>query len=31
MALERKGVLWVDGEMVPFADATTHLLSHALH
>ncbi len=31
MALERKGVLWVDGEMVPFADATTHVLSHALH
>ena len=31
MALERKGVLWSDGEMVPFADATTHVLSHALH
>jgi branched-chain amino acid aminotransferase len=31
MALERKGVLWVDGEMVKFADATTHVLSHALH
>jgi branched-chain amino acid aminotransferase len=31
MALERKGTLWVEGEMVPFADATTHVLSHALH
>ncbi|MCK6480218.1 MAG: branched-chain amino acid transaminase [Planctomycetaceae bacterium] len=31
MALEKKGVLWVDGEMVPFADATTHVLSHGLH
>ena len=31
MALERKGTLWVDGEMVPFAQATTHVLSHALH
>ena len=31
MALERKGFLWSDGEMVPFEDATTHVLSHALH
>jgi branched-chain amino acid aminotransferase len=31
MALEQKGFLWSDGEMVPFAQATTHVLSHALH
>jgi len=31
MALERKGFLWTDGEMVPFEQATTHVLSHALH
>jgi len=31
MALERKGTLWVDGEMVPFEAATTHVLSHVLH
>jgi branched-chain amino acid aminotransferase len=31
MALERKGVLWCDGEIVPFEQATTHVLSHALH
>ena len=31
MSLERKGFLWSDGEMVPFADASTHVLSHALH
>lgn len=23
--------IWMDGEMVPFADARTHVLSHALH
>lgn len=31
MALERRGFLWSDGEMVPFEEATTHVLSHALH
>jgi len=31
MALERTGVLWRDGELVPFDQATTHVLSHALH
>jgi len=31
MALERKGFLWSDGEMIPFEEATTHVLSHALH
>jgi branched-chain amino acid aminotransferase len=31
MALERKGSIWADGEMVPFDDASTHVLSHALH
>ncbi len=31
MALEQKGVLWVDGRLVPFAAATTHVLSHGLH
>ncbi len=31
MPLERKGTIWMDGEMVPFAEATTHVLSHVLH
>jgi branched-chain amino acid aminotransferase len=31
MALERKGVVWCDGRLVPFADASTHVLSHAIH
>ena len=31
MALERKGLIWSDGEMIPFERAQTHVLSHALH
>ena len=31
MALERTGVIWRDGSLVPFEDATTHALSHAIH
>jgi branched-chain amino acid aminotransferase len=31
MALERKGTLWVDGEMVPFSQATVHVFAHGLH
>jgi branched-chain amino acid aminotransferase len=27
----RPGVIWYDGKMVPWADATLHVLSHALH
>jgi branched-chain amino acid aminotransferase len=28
---DRDGVIWYDGEMVPWRDATTHVLSHTLH
>lgn len=28
---QREGVIWMDGEMVPWADAKLHVLSHALH
>jgi branched-chain amino acid aminotransferase len=27
----RPGVIWYDGKLVPWADATLHVLSHALH
>ena len=28
---DRDGVIWFDGEMVPWRDAQVHVLSHALH
>jgi len=28
---DRDGVIWLDGEMVPWRDANVHVLSHALH
>ena len=28
---DRPGRIWYDGEMVPWQDATLHVLSHALH
>jgi branched-chain amino acid aminotransferase len=28
---ERDGVIWLDGQIVPWRDARTHVLSHALH
>ena len=28
---DRDGVIWMDGEMVPWRDAKLHVLSHALH
>ncbi len=28
---DRDGVIWVDGEMVPWREAKTHLLTHTLH
>ncbi len=28
---DRDGVIWSDGELVPWRDATTHVLSHTLH
>ena len=28
---ERNGVIWVDGKIVPWADAKLHVLSHGLH
>ena len=28
---KREGVIWYNGEYVPWADATLHVLSHALH
>ncbi len=28
---QRDGVIWMDGEMVPWGDAKLHVLSHALH
>ena len=27
----RPGVIWYDGEMVPWQDAKLHVLNHALH
>jgi branched-chain amino acid aminotransferase len=29
--VEPSELIWVDGELVPWADATVHVLSHALH
>ena len=28
---DRDGMIWYDGEMVPWRDAKLHVLSHALH
>lgn len=28
---DRDGVIWYDGKMVPWREATTHVLSHSLH
>ncbi|KPQ27999.1 MAG: branched-chain amino acid aminotransferase [Marinobacter excellens HL-55] len=28
---DRDGVIWMDGEMVPWRDAKTHVLTHTLH
>lgn len=28
---DRDGVIWLDGEMVPWRDANVHILTHALH
>ena len=28
---DRDGFIWYDGELVPWRDATTHVLSHSLH
>ena len=28
---DRDGVIWLDGELVPWRDANVHLLTHALH
>ena len=28
---DRDGVIWYDGEMVPWRDSTTHVLTHTLH
>jgi branched-chain amino acid aminotransferase len=28
---DRDGVIWYDGKLVPWRDATTHVLSHTLH
>lgn len=28
---DRDGVIWYDGEMVPWREATTHVLTHSLH
>ena len=28
---DRDGVIWMDGEMVPWRDANVHILTHSLH
>ena len=28
---DRDGVIWYDGELVPWREATTHVLTHTLH
>jgi branched-chain amino acid aminotransferase len=28
---DRDGVIWLDGELVPWRDAKVHLLTHTLH
>ena len=28
---DRDGVIWMDGELVPWREATIHVLTHSLH
>ncbi|MCX7179308.1 MAG: branched chain amino acid aminotransferase, partial [Proteobacteria bacterium] len=28
---DRDGFIWQDGKLVPWRDATTHVLTHSLH
>jgi len=28
---DRDGFIWMDGKLVPWRDATTHVLTHSLH
>ena len=28
---EREGYIWLDGKLAPWREATTHVLTHALH
>ena len=28
---DRDGLIWLDGQLVPWRDAKIHILSHALH
>ena len=28
---QREGFIWLDGKFVPWQEATTHVLTHALH
>ena len=28
---DRDGLIWLDGEMIPWRDAKTHVLTHTLH
>jgi len=28
---DRDGLIWMDGEMIPWRDAKTHVLTHTLH
>ena len=28
---DRDGVIWMDGQMVPWRDANVHVLTHSLH
>ena len=28
---QREGIIWYDGKLVPWSDATLHVLSHGLH
>ena len=28
---DRDGVIWLDGELLPWRDAQTHVLTHTLH
>ena len=31
MAIQETELIWRNGEMIPWADATTHVLTHGLH
>ena len=28
---DRDGLIWMDGKMIPWRDATVHVLTHTLH